>query len=699
MYHTKRHRLANIVSRSTGVLYVSKRHNGANIPPSKKDEKLSSGKKSNALLEEMLKKSSAQPNGFKRFYQEPFTSKSSAITSNERILQALMASENEEKIFKEAKSNRNYAQAKRMFFYLLLLGGGSLLYKSDLYYSLLLPSHGDVLTYHQLIVNLIKHKVFYCDEEQRIIAVRRFIDYKALEDSCDPSKDVLVSFSTYFPWIPIMFLMLIPFLALVNKQINVLDKGALSKIGLPQKKFNFKRYDFVTTRLSDVAGLTEAKHELAEVIDFLKRPSRYSALGAKLPKGVLLDGPPGVGKTLLAKAVAGEAGVPFVSCSGSEFDEVYVGVGAKRIRELFQEAHKCKPCVVFIDEIDSFGKKRKSGGERSFRSTLNAFLSEVDGFKDSSGILLLGATNRADILDNAMTRSGRFDRKITLDKPPYKERVAIAHVHLKPLSLDLSSTAEAYAQCIAALTPGCSGADIYSVCNEGAIHAARSRRSKVTMEDFHKAAERVMIGMQKSAVEYLPSEKERLAFHEAGVVVLNWYQKLTAPVIKTTILPCGALRSGVTQMLPQNAYISTENRLRENITGMLGGYVAEDYFFHDVSTRGVEKLREATKMARQMICTYGMDPSTFGHMALTQNPEAIEKPYGPKKENNIDKAVEELLTDCMGTAKSILEERLVHVQAVATLLITQETLSAYDLWLILGDRPVMTKEFQAYLLS
>lgn len=702
MFSSQRQRFLVSILHCSGVLYASKCYNSSKLPPPPKHEKHSPKERSKALLKEMLEKSNTtQPKGFEGFYKKQFvTNKPAGPMANETVRKALAPSSTEEMLLKKREAKHRKKRSKNVFYCFVLLGlGGSLYAGYDRIKTASLPPHGEGIQYHQILVNLVKHSAVYVDEERGPIGTRTFIDYKTLEESCDPSKDILVSFSTYYPFLPIIFLLAIPLLAFFNHSVNAIHKVPFSPVAATKKKFSFKRYDSVTTTLKDVAGHTEAKHELVEVIDFLKRPGRYSALGAKLPKGVLLDGPPGVGKTLLAKAVAGEAGVPFVSCSGSQFDEVYVGVGASRIRELFREAHECKPCVVFIDEIDSIGKSRKSLGGGGLPTTLNAFLSEVDGFKDSSGILLLGATNRADILDNAMTRSGRFDRKITLEKPPYKERVGIAHVHLKPLLLDSSSTPDAYAECIAALTPGCSGADIYSVCNEGAIHAARMGREKVTMDDFHKAAERVLIGMQKSAVEYQSIEKERLAFHEAGVVVSNWYQELTAPVIKTTILPCGASRSGVTQMLPQSTYISTEERLRQNIVGMLGGYAAEKYFFQDVSSRGVEKLREGTKMAHRMVCTYGMDPANFSHMALTQNPDAIEKPYGSKKEDSIDQSVEILLADCLSRAKKLLQERVVQVQAIAALLLKRETLSAHELWLILGDRPLMTKDFQAYLLS
>ncbi|CCW60561.1 unnamed protein product [Phytomonas sp. EM1] len=558
----------------------------------------------------------------------------------------------------------------------------------------------DITDYKSVVVDVPRHTARFLNDRGRTVGVRYFIDFAEFEKTCDPEKDILLEFSSYFPWVPMLLLCLMPILAAVNAKFNGSAKMATMMAQAEKKRFNFKRETSVTTRLSDVAGLTEAKHEVLEVVDFLKHPERYQQLGARLPKGVLLDGPPGVGKTLLAKAVAGEAMVPFVSCSGSEFDEVYVGVGAQRVRELFREANKCKPCVVFVDEIDSFGRKRHSDSSGNTRGTLNAFLSELDGFKDSSGIIVLAATNRADILDNALTRSGRFDRKVSLEKPSHKDRVAIALVHLQPLCLEPSTKPEDYAETIAALTPGCSGADIANICNEAAIHAARGAQEHVTTKHFHAAMERVLMGLEKSAVRYTPNEKERIAYHEAGIVVLNWFQEGTDPVIKTTILPRGQHRTGVTQMLPKRAYISTEEQLLQRIVGILGGYVAEEFFFHDVSTSAANDLQNATKLALEMVCTYGMDPKNIGHFGYeVERHDAIQKPFGQEKENAVDESVERIVHMCLGRARALLHEHHHHVRVIGGLLIRQETLNAHDLWFALGARPAMSEEFQAYLES
>ncbi|KAK7197463.1 mitochondrial ATP-dependent zinc metallopeptidase [Novymonas esmeraldas] len=558
----------------------------------------------------------------------------------------------------------------------------------------------DVSGYKAVVVDVPGHTAVYVDDNGKFIGVRNFIDFAAFEATCDPDKDVLVQFGTYYPWVPMLLLCLLPVLAVVNAGFNGSARMITMAAQAEKSRFTFKREMSVSTRLKDVAGLTEAKHEVVEVIDFLKHPERYQTLGAKLPKGVLLDGPPGVGKTLLAKAVAGEAMVPFVSCSGSEFEEVYVGVGAQRVRELFREAHNCKPCVVFIDEIDAFGRKRRSDGNGSSRGTLNAFLAALDGFKDASGIMVLAATNRADILDNALTRSGRFDRKISLEKPSYKDRVAIALVHLQPLHLDPVSPLQSYAETVAALTPGCSGADIFNVCNEAAIQAAREDKESVGARHFHLAVERVLVGLEKSAVKYTPHEKERLAYHEAGVVVLNWFQRDTDPVIKSTILPRGRHRTGVTQKLPQNIYISTQERLLQRIVGRLGGYVAEEHFFSDVSTSAAEDLQQATSMARDMVCVYGMDPAQIGHMGFElDRDDTLQKPFGPEKENAVDGAVEAIVQSCLERARALVQEHLGHTRVIAGLLLKQETLNAQEMWFALGDRPVMSKEFQTYLES
>ena len=561
----------------------------------------------------------------------------------------------------------------------------------------------NVLMYHYVFVDLPSHTASFYNAAGKCIGARFFIDYHSMEASLSEGKDILINYSIHYPLVPMLLLLLLPVLSSMNNGFQGSATAAARDAvqGIAQKsRFRFKKDMQVSTRLSDVAGLTEAKHEVVEVIDFLKNPEAYRKLGARLPKGVLLDGPPGVGKTLLAKAVAGEAMVPFVSCSGSEFEEVYVGVGAQRVRELFKQAHLSKPCVVFIDEIDTFGRKRKSDQGGQSRGTLNAFLSELDGFHDATGIIVLAATNRADVLDAALTRSGRFDRKISLEKPPHKDRVAIALVHLKPLRLDPNTTIEAFAEVVASLTAGCSGADIYNICNEAAIFACRDERDYVSVEHFHKALERVLIGLEKQAVKLAQHEKERIAHHEAGIVVLGWFLGLTDPTIKTTIVPRGSSNTGSTQTLPSNIYISTQERLLQNMVRRLGGYVTEEHFFKDVSSIAAEDLRRVTNLAQDVICSYGMDPDHIGHFGFEVNrDDAIQKPFGPQKENKIDEAISKLVDECLTKARALLKEKLTQVRIVSGLLLKQETLSAQELWVVLGDRPEMTPEFRKFLES
>lgn len=635
------------------------------------------------------------PKGFEAFYSRLFLARMlPRQTPADSVARAFTMTPQERLLIIElAKKARMRRMQKRLS---ILLAGACLVI---LFYRVY--RFGEEGTdYAAVIVNIPAHTAVYVDANGKYLWEANFIDFDAFEKTCAPGKDILVQFSTYYPWVPMFLLCFLPVLVMINTGFNGSAKMVATMMKSETSRFSFQRELSVNTRLRDVAGLTEAKHEVIEVIDFLKHPKRFQELGAKLPKGVLLNGPPGVGKTLLAKAVAGEAMVPFISCSGSEFEEVYVGVGAQRVRELFEEAHKCKPCVVFVDEIDAFGRKRKSDGNSSSRGTLNAFLSALDGFKDSSGIMVLAATNRADILDNALTRSGRFDRKITLEKPSYKDRVSIALVHLKPLHLDPSATMQSYAETIGALTPGCSGADIFNICNESAIQAAREGADYVCTKHFHIAVERVLVGLEKSAVKYTSNEKTRIAYHEAGVVVLNWFQKETDPIIKTTILPRGQHRTGVTQKLPQNVYISTQECLLEKIVGRLGGYVAEEYFFHDLSTSAATDLQAATNMAREMVCTYGMDPDCIGHLAYEMDrDDAILKPFGPEKENAVDSSVEQIVQHCLQRARTLLKEHIGHVRIIGGQLLKHETLTAHDLWFSLGDRPVMSREFLTYLES
>lgn len=640
------------------------------------------------------------PKGFARFYAPHFLSRIEIYADpSQAIKNARHVTAEEREIMLSAEE---YATRMRHYKRLAIVGtlvGGLLLYRTYRDWQLKV---GDTSSYSSVVVYINDHLAQFYDALGNVVAYRSYVDFRAFELTVGSDKDVMIAVSTYYPFVPMLLLLLLPFMSGLNSGFSMSARMAAkhAREGLANEKgkFRFKREVGVATRLDDVAGLTEAKHEVVEVVDFLKNPERYRRLGAKLPKGVLLDGPPGVGKTLLAKAVAGEAMVPFLSCSGSEFEEVFVGVGAQRVRELFKQAHKSKPCVVFIDEIDAFGKKRKSDGGGSSRSTLNAFLSELDGFHDASGIIVLAATNRADVLDNALTRSGRFDRKITLEKPPHKDRVAISMVHLRPLKLDPAVPIESFAETLASLTGGCSGADIYNICNEAAIVASRENRDSVNVACFHKALERVLVGLEKKAFQMQKHEKERMAHHEAGHVVLSWFQDTTDPVIKTTISPRGGNMTGVTQKLPQTVYISTQQRIRESMIARLGGFVAEEYFFKDLSTNAADDLQRVTDMARDEICVYGMSPHTIGHFGYKMDQEnAIQKPYGPKRENQIDLEISGIVEDCAHKARELLQKHILEVRKVAGLLMKHETLSAHELWLLLGDRPVMSEEFRKYL--
>jgi len=514
------------------------------------------------------------------------------------------------------------------------------------------------------------------------------------------APDLLYTVPSHFPFAAIAFLWLLPVLVSVHRSLTmqVRAAGAAASKGPASKQSRFKLQKDVKTQLGDVAGLTEVKHEVTEIVHMLKNPGHYTRLGARVPRGVLIDGPPGVGKTLLAKAVAGEASLPFISCSGSEFDEVYVGVGAKRVRELFATARKHKPCVIFIDEIDTFGRKRRNDRSGSSRATINALLNELDGFTESSEVMVLAATNRADTLDEALTRSGRFDRKISVDLPPHKDRVAIAHVHLKPLNLSPALTIESVAETVATMTPGCSGADIYNVCNEAAITASRLEKDHVDLECFTIAMDRIMIGMEKKARTLSPTERERLAFHEAGKVVLTWFLETADPVLKATIQPRGGRRSGVTKRLPKERFISTQVMLREKMVHSLGGYVAEEHFFQDVSGTAAEDLRRVTNMAQHEVATYGMEPARVGHFGWPDDDgQAVQKPYGAAKADAIDGAVQNITSEVMQRARTLLSQHLDHTRIVAGLLLRNETVTARELWTVLGERPVMTEEFRKYL--
>ena len=668
------------------------------------------------------------PKGFERYFQReilaqlPSANRSPAENAKDQKAneRAMESSSEEIKILDTQQNLVIYNQRLMKVTVLVVLLGLLISFKSYRAWSLMSQAP-DIDALKRVKMSKGGHVATFYDEDAKPRAMQYFIDARTFhEEMTSRDKEVLVGVPSYFPVIPMMLLCLLPLMAMMSGAFNASARmaakagrsaaagggsaGGGSSGGMPggadsaAGRFKFKKEIDIPTRLDDVAGLTEAKHEVTEVIDFLKNPQRYRELGASLPKGVLLDGPPGVGKTLLAKAVAGEAMVNFVSCSGSEFEEVYVGVGAQRVRELFKQARASRPCVVFIDEIDAFGRKRQSDRGGNSRSTLNAFLSELDGFHDASGIIVLAATNRADVLDSALTRSGRFDRKISIDKPPHKDRVAIAKVHLKPLKLDPAVTLEGFAETLASLTPGCSGADIYNICNEAAIIASREDRDFVNLQCFHKAIDRVLVGMEKRATKLTAHEKARLAYHEAGHAVLNWFLPLPDPVTKVSIAPRGT-QIGITQKLPHEVFIKTQDRLRQAMVAKLGGFVSEEYFFSDLSSSAADDLQRVTDDARAEICIYGMDPDVgnFGYEMNDQ--EAIQKPFGPKKEDQIDVAVARVVESCADKARALLREHIQHVHSVAGSLMKQETLTAQELYVLLGERPEMSEEFRKYLES
>jgi cell division protease FtsH len=449
----------------------------------------------------------------------------------------------------------------------------------------------------------------------------------------------------------------------------------------------------VNVTFKDVAGLQEAKMEVMEVVDFLKNPKKYTNLGGKIPKGVLLVGPPGTGKTLLAKAVAGEAGVPFFSLSGSDFVEMFVGVGASRVRDLFKQAKEKAPCIIFIDEIDAIGRARgknlvqSSNDERE--STLNQLLAEMDGFGTDSGVILMAATNRPDILDSALLRPGRFDRQISVDKPDLIGREQIFKVHLKPLT---KLAADVEAKKLAAQTPGFAGAEIANVCNEAALIAARKGKESVEMQDFQDAIDRVIGGLEKKNKLISPEEKEIVAYHEAGHAVAGWFLEFADPLVKVSIVPRGVAALGYAQYLPKEQYLYRTEQLIDSMCMTLGGRAAEEVFFNKVSTGAQNDLERVTKLAYSMVTVYGMS-TKVGNLSFydAQGEYGYQKPYSEKTAELIDQEVRELVDQAYTRTKGLLLEHKQHTEALAQELLKKEVLFQSDLEQLIGKRPFNTK--------
>jgi len=450
-----------------------------------------------------------------------------------------------------------------------------------------------------------------------------------------------------------------------------------------------KRYDNKTgpkVTFEDVAGLEEAKNEIMEFVSFLKNPSQYTSLGAKIPKGALLVGPPGTGKTLLAKAAAGEASVPFFSISGSDFIEMYVGVGPARVRELFGEARKNAPCIVFIDEIDAVGKARGREGMRNDErdNTLNQLLVEMDGFNTTAGVVVLAGTNRPEILDKALLRPGRFDRQIALDSPDIKSREEIFKVHLKPLKLavDINENAKK----LAAMTPGFSGADIANVCNEAALIAARNGKNAIDDHDFDAAVDRIIGGLEKKNKVLTYDDKKTIAFHEAGHAVASWYLPHCAPLLKLSIVPRG-MALGYAQYMPKDQYLRDTDELFDNMCMTLGGRVAEMLTFGKVSTGAQDDLDKVTKNAYSQVMVYGMNP-VLGPISFSEANEGnIDKPFSEKTGELIDNEVRKLVSNALEKTTALLRERSKELGIVANMLLEKEKLKMEDLEGALGPRP------------
>ena len=463
--------------------------------------------------------------------------------------------------------------------------------------------------------------------------------------------------------------------------------GQIFNIG-KSKATLFDKESQVNITFSDVAGLEEAKQEVMEIVDFLKNPKKYTNLGGKIPKGALLVGSPGTGKTLMAKAVAGEAQVPFFSLSGSDFVEMFVGVGASRVRDLFKQAKEKAPCIIFIDEIDAIGRARGKnsmvGGNDERENTLNQLLVEMDGFGTDSGIIIMAATNRPDVLDSALLRPGRFDRQISIDKPDLVGREHIFKVHLQPLKLAEGVDPKK----LSAQTPGFAGAEIANVCNEAALIAARRNKQAVDMQDFQDAVDRVIGGLEKKNKIISPEEKKIVAYHEAGHAIAGWFLEHADPLVKVSIVPRGVAALGYAQYLPKEQFLYTTEQLSDGMCMTMGGRVAEDIIFNKISTGAQNDLERITKLAYAMVTVYGMSEKVGNVSFNDQGGEYnFNKPYSDKTAELIDQEVRELIDGVYKRTKALLIEKKEGLEALAVKLLEKEILFQSDLEEILGKRP------------
>lgn len=524
------------------------------------------------------------------------------------------------------------------------------------------------------------------DKSEKIIRVPNS-DGKALKDLADNLAKKLIDVEVRPPsgsnfWLSFLTSIFVPvlFLIMLVFMIRSAQSGGSQAMSFGKSRAKLQQDSKVKITFADVAGIDESKQELQEIVDFLKNSEKYQAMGAKIPRGVLVVGAPGTGKTLLAKAVAGEAGVPFFSISGSDFVEMFVGVGASRVRDLFEQAKKNSPCIVFVDEIDAVGRQRGAGlggGHDEREQTLNQLLVEMDGFESTSGIIVLAATNRPDILDSALLRPGRFDRQIVIDRPDIAGREAILKVHVKgkPLASDVEL------KILARRTPGFTGADLSNMLNEGALLAARKNKREISMEDLEQAIDKVLAGPEKKSRIITPKDKEVTAYHEVGHALTAFYEKDSDPLHKVTIIPRG-MALGITMTLPEEDHLNlTKSQLLARIKVLLGGRIAEEIIFGDITTGAQNDLQKATELLRKMVTQFGMSeklgPMTFGqtneHVFLGRDFGHV-RDYSEEIATKIDSEMKRIITELYENCKKLLIEKRKHMDALAQVLLEKETI-------------------------
>ena len=530
------------------------------------------------------------------------------------------------------------------------------------------------------------------DRELSIVEERtgKHISYR-IETHRNAWKEMLVWFGPLIIFLLFFWLMG----AWSRKQMGGEGGGGIGLFGFGRS--TAKQYDATkqnNVSFKDVAGLAGAKEEVMEVVDFLKNPKHYTELGGKIPKGVLLVGPPGTGKTLLAKAVAGEAGVPFFSMSGSEFVEMFVGVGASRVRGLFDEAKKKSPCIVFIDEIDAVGRARGkaiTGGNDERESTLNQLLTEMDGFSSNTNIIVMAATNRADVLDKALLRAGRFDRQIYVELPDLEERKAIFSVHMKNLKVNKDKASEGYVDraFLAKQTPGFSGADIANVCNEAALCAARKNKKQIDKQDFLDAVDRIVGGLEKRSKVLTDQEKHTIAYHESGHASVSWLLRWANPLVKVTIVPRGKAL-GAAWYLPEERQITTYEQMFDEMTSLMAGRASEEIVYGKISTGALNDIERATKMAQALVTYYGMSPEVGNisfYDSTGQSEYSFAKPFSEKTAETIDREVRRMVEEAYSKAKELLLSHRAQLDELAAQLYDKEVLFREDLERIYGPRP------------